>query len=191
MSNTALARRLTAEEFLAWDAGQTLRHEFVAGEVFAMAGAGDAHVTAAGNLYLTLRQHLAGTPCRTFISDMKLRVQAADAFFYPDVMVTCSAVDATSPSSKSEPVLLAEVLSPSTAAYDRGNKFAAYRRIDTLREYLLIDPETRRVELYRLGADGLWVLHPAEPNTNVQLESVKLLLTAAALWDEMPQADDA
>ncbi len=190
MSNTALAHRLTAEEFLAWDAGQMLRHEFVAGEVFAMAGAGDAHVTAALNLAMTLRQHLAGTPCRTFISDMKLRVQAADAFFYPDVMVTCSVVDATSPGSKSEPVLLAEVLSPSTAAYDRGNKFAAYRRIATLREYLLVDPETRRVELYRLGADGLWVLHPAEPDTDVQLDSVKLLLTPAALWAEMPLADD-
>jgi Uma2 family endonuclease len=190
MSNGASTHRLTAEEFLAWDAGQSLRHEFVAGEVFAMAGAGDAHVTVAGNLYLTLRQHLAGTPCRTFISDMKLRVQAADAFFYPDVMVTCSAVDATSPSSKSEPVLLAEVLSPSTAAYDRGNKFAAYRRIATLREYLLVDPETRRVELYRLGTDGLWVLHPAEPDTDVQLDSVELLLTSAALWAEMPQTDD-
>jgi Uma2 family endonuclease len=190
MSNVAVAHRLTAEEFLAWDAGQSLRHEFVAGEVFAMSGAGDAHVTVALNLAMTLRQHLAGTPCRTFISDMKLRVQAADAFFYPDVMVTCSAADATSPSSKSEPVLLAEVLSPSTAAYDRGNKFAAYRRIATLREYLLVDPETRRVELYRLGADGLWVLHPAEPDTDVQLDSVKLLLTPAALWAEMPLADD-
>ncbi len=186
MSNVALAHRITAEEFLAWDAGQTLRHEFVAGEVFAMAGAGDAHVTVALNLAMALRQHLAGTPCRTFISDMKLRVQAADAFFYPDVMVTCSASDATSPSSKSEPVLLAEVLSPSTAAYDRGNKFTAYRRITSLREYLLVDPETRRVELYRLGADGLWVLHPAEPDTDVQLDSVKLLLTSAALWSEMP-----
>ena len=97
---------------------------------------------------------------------------------------------ATSPSSKSEPVLLAEVLSPSTAAYDRGNKFVAYRRIATLREYLQVDPETSRVELYRLGADGLWVLHPAEPDTDVQLDSVKLLLTPAALWAEMPLADN-
>jgi Uma2 family endonuclease len=106
-------------------------------------------------------------------------------------MVICSAVDATSPSSKSEPVLLAEVLSPSTAAYDRSNKFAAYRRIATLREYLLVDPESRRVELYRVGDDGLWVLHPAEPNTNVQLDSVKLLLTPAALWAEMPLTDNS
>jgi Uma2 family endonuclease len=190
MSNAAIAHRLSAEEFLAWDTTQTQRHEFVAGEVFAMAGASEAHVTAALNLAMALRQHLAGTPCRTFITDMKLHVQAADAYFYPDVMVTCSAADASSPNSKSEPVLLAEVLSPGTAAYDRGNKFAAYRRITSLREYLLVDPDTRRVELYRLGPDGLWVLHPAEPDTDVQLDSVKLLLTPAALWAEMPAADN-
>ncbi len=189
MSNTAIAHRLSSEEFLAWDATQTQRHEFVGGDVFAMSGAGEAHVTAAGNLYLTLRQHLAGTPCRTFITDMKLHVQAADAYFYPDVMVTCSAIDAASPNSKSEPLLLAEVLSPSTAAYDRGNKFAAYRRIATLREYLLVDPDTRRADLYRLGSDGLWVLHPAEPGAAIELASVKLQLTSTALWAEMPATD--
>jgi Uma2 family endonuclease len=189
MAHAAVARRLTAEEFLAWDTTQTQRHEFLAGEVFAMAGASEAHVTAAGNLYVTLRQHLAGTPCRTFITDMKLEVQAADAYFYPDVMVTRGAADAASPNMKREPVLLAEVLSPGTSAYDRGNKFAAYRRIATLREYLLVDPDTRRADLYRLGPDGLWVLHPAEPGTVIELASVKLQLTPAALWAEMPATE--
>lgn len=155
-----------------------------------MAGASEAHVTAALNLAMTLRQHLAGTPCRTFITDMKLQVQAADAYFYPDVMVTCSALDAASPNIKREPVLLAEVLCPGTAAYDRGDKFAAYRRIITLREYLLVDPDTRRADLYRLGADGLWVLHPAEPGAEIELASVTLRLTAAALWAEMPATNN-
>jgi Uma2 family endonuclease len=189
MAHAAATRRLTAEEFLAWDATQTQRHEFVAGEVFAMAGASEAHVTAAGNLYLALRQHLAGSPCRTFITDMKLQAHAADAYFYPDVMVTCSAADAASPNLKREPVLLIEVLSTSTAAYDRGDKFASYRRIATLREYLLVDPDTRRADLYRLGADGLWVLHPAEPGTAIDLASVELKLTPTALWAEMPPID--
>ena len=84
---------------------------------------------------------------------------------------------------------MAEVLSPSTAAYDRGNKFAAYRRIATLREYLLVDPDTRRADLYRLGSDGLWVLHPAEPGAAIELASVKLQLTSTALWAEMPATD--
>jgi Uma2 family endonuclease len=187
MSHAAVAHRLSAEEFLAWDATQTQRHEFIAGEVFAMSGASEGHVTAALNLAMTLRQHLAGTSCRTFITDMKL--QAEDAYFYPDVMVTCSAIDAASPALKREPVLLIEVLSPSTAAYDRGDKFAAYRRIATLREYLLVDPDTRRADLYRLGQDGLWVLHPAEPGAVIELASVKLQLTPAALWAEMPATE--
>ena len=129
---------LSAEQFLAWDAGQSLRHEFVRGAIFARAGADERHVTVAGNVAITLRAHLRGTPCRTFISDMKLRVDAADCYFYPDVMVTCSAADATDPLVKREPVLVVEVLSPGTAAYDRGDKFADYRRLASLREYLLI-----------------------------------------------------
>jgi Uma2 family endonuclease len=188
MGHAAAKQPLSAEDFLAWDETQTVRHEFIGGEVFAMAGAGERHATAAGNVYVALRSHLAGTPCRTFITDMKLRVEAANAFFYPDVMVTCSALDATNPLIKREPVLLVEVLSPSTAAYDRGDKFAAYRTLPSLREYLLVDPDTRRCDLYRLGAEGLWVLHPVEPGNGLRLDSVGLDLSAAALWAEVPEA---
>lgn len=180
--------RMSAQDFLAWDETQTVRHEFVGGEVFAMAGAGEAHVTVAGNLYVALRQHLAGTPCRTFITDMKLRVEAADAFFYPDVMVSCSAADAADPMVKRDPVLLVEVLSPATAAYDRGDKFAAYRKLPGLREYLLVDTESRRCDLCRRGAEGLWVLHPFEPGQGLRLESVALELPAVQLWAEVPAA---
>lgn len=180
---------LSAADFLAWDAAQTTRHEFVRGEVFAMAGAGERHVTVAGNVYVPLRQHLAGSPCRTFITDMKLRVEAADAYFYPDVMVTCSARDAGDPLVKREPVLLVEVLSPATAAFDRGDKFAAYRSLDTLREVLLVDPDLRRCDLFRRQAvDGgeAWVLHPSEAGAGVELVSVGLAVTADALWAEVP-----
>lgn len=179
---------MSAQDFLTWDATQTVRHEFVAGEVFAMAGAGEAHVTAALNVAMALRQHLAGTPCRTFITDMKLRVEAADAFFYPDVMVCCSAADAADPMVKRDPVLLVEVLSPATAACDRGDKFAAYRKLPGLREYLLVDADTRRCDLYRKGGDGLWVLHPFDPGQALRLESVALDLPAAQLWAEVPGA---
>jgi Uma2 family endonuclease len=186
MGYSAAKLAMTGQDFLAWDALQTVRHEFVGGEVFAMAGAGEAHVTVAGNLYVALRQHLRGSPCRTYITDMKLRVEAADAYFYPDVMVTCSAADSADPLVKREPLLLVEVLSPATAAYDRGDKFAAYRRLATLREYLLVDTDSRRCDLYRKGADGLWVLHPSEPGQAVLLATVELELGPAALWAEVP-----
>lgn len=177
--------RMTAEEFLAWDATQTVKHEFVRGEVFAMAGGEDNNNTVAGNLYLALRQHLRGTPCRVFTSDVKLRVDAADCFFYPDLMVTCSAADAAQRLIKREPLLVVEVLSPSTAAFDRGDKFADYRLLPTLAEYLLVDVRSRRCDLYRKGADGLWVLHPSDAGQPVQLASVALEINAEALWADV------
>lgn len=189
MGHAALNLPLSAADFLAWDATQTTRHEYVRGEVFAMAGAGERHVTVALNVAMALRQHLAGSPCRTFITDMKLRVDAADAYFYPDVMVTCSARDARDPLVKREPVLLVEVLSPTTAAFDRGDKFAAYRSLDSLREVLLVDPDLRRCDLFRrqvLDGGEAWVLHPTAPGAGLELASVGLTLAAEALWAEVP-----
>jgi Uma2 family endonuclease len=190
MGQAALQMPMSAAEFLAWDALQTVKHEFVQGEVFAMAGASKAHVAVTLNVAMALRKHLRGSPCSTFITDMKLQVEAADAFFYPDVMVTCSAADAADLLVVREPTLLVEVLSPTTAAYDRGAKFAAYRRLPSLREVVLIDPDSRRCDVFRKGADaaGLWVLHPFEPGQAVHLASVALDLGADVLWDEVPAA---
>ncbi len=117
-----------------------------------------------------------------------MRVEANNAYYYPDVMVTCSASDAQDPLIQREPTLLVEVLSPSTASYDHGGKFHAYRTLPTLREYLLIDPSKRHSDLYRLGSEGPWVLHPAAPTDSVHLASVELTISAEALWDEVPQA---
>ena len=178
-------RRMTADEFLAWDAGQSVKHEFLRGEVFAMAGGEDRNDTVAGNLYIVLRRHLAGSGCRVFGSDVKLRVEAEDCFFYPDLMVTCSAADATDRLVKREPVLVVEVLSPSTAAFDRGEKFAAYRRLPSLAEFLLVDIDARRCELFRKGADGLWVLHPTQGEEPLQLASLGLTVEAEALWADL------
>ena len=160
MGEAAQKTIFSAAGYLAWESAQLDRHEFLDGEVFAMAGAEDRHVTVAGTLYIALRQHLSASPCRTFMSDMRLHVAAANSYFYPDVLVTCTALDLASSMVKSEPKLIAEVLSPGTAAYDRGLKFSQNRRLASLEEYLLIDLDTRSTDCYRKGADGLWVLHP-------------------------------
>jgi Uma2 family endonuclease len=184
------ARRpaLDAEAFLAWEAGQALRHELVDGEVYAMAGAEERHVTVAGNAYMALRQALAGTPCRTFLTDMKLRPLGADDFFYPDVFVTCAEADRALAQFKREPALIVEVLSPATAAYDRGEKFARYRRMASVREVVFVDVDTRRIDVHRRGADGLVVLHAFEPGEDVVLASVGATLAAAVLVAEVPEA---
>lgn len=185
MGQPAFRQRFTAQDYLAWEAAQTERHEYVGGEVFAMAGADDRHVTIALNVAMALRGHLDGSRCRTYISDMRLHVAAADAYFYPDVMVTCGDADRASPLVKSEALLVVEVLSASTAAYDRGAKFGHYRRIPTLREVALIDAETRTADVYRLGADGLWVLHPFARGETVELASVGLAIDADRLYADV------
>lgn len=174
-----------ADDYLAWEATQAERHEFVDGEVFAMAGAEDRHVTVCLNIAMALRQHLRGTPCRTFMSDMKVQADAASSYFYPDVVVTCSAADADSRQIKREPLLIIEVLSPGTEAYDRGEKFQRYRQIPSLAEYALVDIERRRVDVFRKLPDGLWVLHPFDAEVPVILASVDLTIYAETLYAEI------
>lgn len=178
--------RFDAADYLAWEAGQSEKHEYLDGEVFAMAGASDAHVTVALNLAMALRSHLRGSPCSVFISDMKLHVAEDNAFFYPDVFVTCAESDRASSHSKQAPTLVAEVLSPATSAFDRGAKFAAYRKLPSLREYLLIDPERLSVDLFaRDGDSGRWVLHPLEAGHTLELASVGLSLPMEALYQDV------
>lgn len=185
MGPPALQPRMTPEDYLEWEATQLERHDFVDGEVYAMAGADERHVTASMNVAFTLRQHLSGTPCRTFMADMKLRPAEQGNFFYPDVMVTCSQADRADPLVKREPVLIVEVLSPSTAAYDRGDKFAHYRGIAALLEVVFIDLDSRRIDVMRRGPDGLFVLHPFERADDVRLESVDLTMTAEQIFAEV------
>jgi Uma2 family endonuclease len=187
MGRAAQTPLFSAADYLSWEASQPERHEFIDGEVFAMAGAEDRHVTVAGNLYITLRQHLNGTPCRTYMSDMRLHVTAANSYFYPDVLVTCSPLDLASAMVKSEPKLIVEVLSPTTAAYDRGLKFGHYRTLPSLEEYLVVDLDTRASDCYRKGADGLWVLHPFGRGEAMELASVALTVTAAQLFAEVDE----
>ena len=149
--------------YLAWEDQQAEKHEYVAGEVFAMVGARREHVVVAGNIYAALKHRLRGGPCQAYVADLKLRIAAADAFFYPDVMVSCDARDHAADQYLEHPVLVVEVLSDSTAAFDRGNKFAAYRLLPALREYVLIDIDARRVETFRRTPESDWLLHEYLP----------------------------
>jgi Uma2 family endonuclease len=155
---TALPRHtLTGLEYLEWEVLQEYKSEFYAGEIFAQAGASSAHVTVTLNIGTMFHVHLKGKPCRSYVADMKLRVSEVDAFFYPDVMVTCDVRDRETDMYKQYPVLVAEVLSESTAEYDRTFKFACYQKIATLRDYLLISQDVYSVEHFHLNDIGEWV----------------------------------
>lgn len=163
---------LTAEEYLAWENSQPDKHEYLAGEVFAMVGATRKHVTVAVNVLNLLSAHLDNSPYRVYMADMKVRVEAANAFFYPDVFVTCDERDHYAETFMTAPTLIVEVLSESTDGYDRGEKFAAYRKLPSLREYLLIEPERKRIECFRRGEEGSWILREFAPEEPVLLESI-------------------
>jgi Uma2 family endonuclease len=187
MGNALLKADFTLADFLVWEAEQPERHEFLQGETFAMVGARRVHNLLAGNLYVALRQQLRGTPCAVFIETMKLRV-AEDALFYPDVLVTCDPQDLRTESTFTAPTLLAEVLSPPTEGYDRGQKFAQYRRLPSLREYVLISPDTREVLLFRrASADDLFTLHDFTGRDALECASIGCTVPLAALFEGLAE----
>ena len=173
------------ESYLRWEAEQSNKNEYLAGEVFAMVGARREHVVVALTIGAKLREHLKGSRCQTFVSDMKLFVEAVDAYFYPDVMVSCDERDRRADLFVEHPNLLVEVLSDSTAAYDRGEKFAAYRQIASLSEYLLVDIEHRRLELYR-RAEGYWqMMETRDDLPPLTLESVGMSITTQWAFEDL------
>lgn len=184
MSNLAEIPFVSVADYLAGEALSPLKHEYVAGEVFAMAGASEEHVTIAGNLFALLRAHVRGGPCRVYIADMKLRVERAQAFFYPDVFVTCAAADAQRPTAKEEARVVIEVLSESTEAYDRGAKFGSYRELASLQEYVLIDSRRRSVEAFRRHPDG-WILQPVPEDGRLALASLGFECSMDAIYEDV------
>jgi Uma2 family endonuclease len=184
MPNLAEVPFISVEDYLAGEAVSSVKHEYVAGEVFAMAGASDAHVTVAGNLFAMLRAHVRGGPCRVYIADMKLRVELAQSFFYPDVFVTCDPADASEATAKWHPKAIIEVLSEFTEGYDRGGKFAAYRRLPSLEEYVLIDSRTRSVEVFRRHPAG-WVLQPVPDDGRLELLSLGFGCGLDAIYEDV------
>ena len=151
-----------------------------------MAGALDAHITIAGNLFALLRNHVRGSGCRVYISDMKARIESLNRFFYPDIMVTCDNRDQETLGYKRFPCLIIEVLSDSTERFDRGDKFADYQTIETLQEYILINTKKPRVECFRRNQDGFWVLQSyVGEETSFQLHSISFAETMRQLYEDV------
>jgi len=177
-------------DYLIWEHDQPERHEYLAGEVFAMVGVRDRHNVIAGNLYVPLRAHLKGSPCKTYLSDIKLEVSAADSVFYPDLFVTCEAP--SDPLVKRDAVLIVEILSPSTEAYDRGRKFGMYRLLPGLKEYLLIGTDEALVEVYRRTDDDAWLLRTYRSGDTFTLSSIDLQIAVDNVFEDIdfsPPAD--
>jgi len=176
------------EDFLDWERSQSEKHFYFHGEIFAMVGVRQAHAHVTGNLFAALKSTLRGSPCRVFVADMLVKVEAAEAAFYPDIVVSCDERDRTTPYHLAHPKLIVEVLSESTAAFDRGPKFAAFRQLPSLEEYVLIDIDARRVEAYRKNSAGRWELFEFCNAAPVTLASVGATLAAETVYEDVEAA---
>lgn len=153
-------QKLTIEEYLQFEKAAVEKHEYYRGEVFAMSGASNRHNWIFKNLFGNLAHQLKGNPCQPFGPDMRMHILENTLFTYPDISIYCGQPTATSVDEDTviNPTLIIEILSPSTEQYDRGNKFKLYRDIPTLKEYILVDSESIRVEAFRLNENSRWEL---------------------------------
>lgn len=191
MNQRAQNLAIGIEDYLDGELRSEIRHEYVAGSVFAMAGAGEAHNRISLNLAFHLRAATRGTPCGVFMSDMKVRVRSHDAFYYPDVLLTCDPNDRQS-LYKTEPCLVAEVLSPGTELTDRREKLIAYRSLPALKDYLLIAQDHHRVERYQRTADGTWQYDIIEDGTiSIACADLQLQVAMADLYEDVVLAAPA
>jgi Uma2 family endonuclease len=153
--------RFTVAEYLALEAVAEIKHEYIGGDIVAMAGGEPEHNLIAGNVRDVLASALSERPCRIFTSDQRVYVEAVREYFYPDVVVTC--VDpiylAPRPRSLVDPQVIVEVLSDSTERNDRGEKWLAYQTIPALTDYVMVGSTQRKLEHYHRSADGSWTLH--------------------------------
>jgi Uma2 family endonuclease len=177
---------VSPEDYLAGEKVSPIKHEYRQGEIYAMAGASKAHVIITLNVATLLRNHLRGSGCIPYMADMKVRIEAADCYYYPDVAVSCDERDKNAVEDFLRyPRLIVEVLSPTTAAFDRGEKFADYRACESLQEYVLINQSRVGVECFRRNAEGLWVLHPYSPGEEVELASVNFKCAIEAIYEDV------
>jgi Uma2 family endonuclease len=174
MAIAASHLHISIEQYLEAELTAPVKHEYVAGHIYAMVGTSKAHNRIAINLTAALNTHLRGGPCQVFMADVKVYVKNATAFYYPDVVVACDRGD-SDPYVVTKPLLIVEVLSPSTDRIDREEKPHNYRQLDSLEEYILITPETKEAEVHR-RVEALWKVEAYAGEGNIQFASVGLIL---------------
>jgi len=186
----AVARKklYTPEEYLAMDSRSEIRHEFINGEIYDMSGATLKHNQLTLNLVYVLRNALAKKPCSVYATDLRLRIKRANAYTYPDVMIICGKVefDTGRDDVVTNPTVIFEVLSDSTSTYDHTRKFAIYRKLPALQEYVLVDQHRAFVERFQRTEGGLWVYEGYENLEDVlQLQSVEIEIPLQAIYEDM------
>ncbi len=179
---------LTPEQYLEIERKAEYKSEYFGGEMFAMAGAREAHILIVGNVVSQIHSQVRSGPSRVYTSNMRVRVGATGLYTYPDVVVVCGEPRFLDEQRDTllNPTLVVEVLSPTTEAYDRGRKFEHYRSLESLKEYLLIASERIGAELFTRQPSGQWLLTAAtRPEETIELPSVACRVTLADLYEKV------
>jgi Uma2 family endonuclease len=178
--------RWTVEQYLEMERASPVRHEYIDGEVYALAGGTRAHGRLTVNAIIALGVALGAGPCQVYSSDVRVQV-SPERYVYPDLSVSCAAADLGDGGAVflTAPRLVVEVLSTSTEDYDRGGKFDFYRQVASLREYVLVETARRLVEVRRLGEDGGWATRQYGPGETVDLPSLGVRLAVDALYAQV------
>ena len=174
MVEPAAMHRYSYQDYLHLEAYANVKHEFLGGEIFAMAGGTPEHAAVAVNVSTTLNLQLRGRPCRVFSSDLRVRVLETGLATYPDVSVVCDRLerDPEDANTATNPTLLVEVTSPSSEDYDRGPKLGHYQKMPALREIVVVSHRERRVEVHRRDEQGNWSVQAVGPGEIASLESI-------------------
>ena len=177
----------TVEDYLALELSTQQKHEYFQGEVFAMTGASFAHTVVAGNVGGELRLQLKGKPCRVASADLRVRAGDSGLYTYPDVVVVCGPPKLEQPGDTlTNPVVIIEVLSEATEAYDRGRKFELYQSIDSLTDYLLVAQDTPRIEHFQRQSGGQWIYTLANRlDASVAIASIGCELKLAEVYEKV------
>jgi Uma2 family endonuclease len=173
---------LPPDQYLEMELTSPVKHEYIAGSIYAMTGSSDTHNLIALNLAMILRDHLKGTPCRVFMADVKVRIESANVFYYPDLMVSCE-----SPRNRyyrEQPILIVEVLSTSTANFDARAKRDDYQKLESLREYVLVSQECMDVRVYR-RVESKWELSIYTDHSAIPLNSVELEIPIERIYEDV------
>lgn len=183
-------RRFSFRDYVRLEEYSNVRHEFLDGVIYAMAGGTPEHAALAARIIRKLGAKLEGSSCEVFTSDLRVRVAATGLATYPDVAVVCGGLqtDPEDPSTVLNPILLVEMLSDSTVEYDRGEKLDHYRKVDSLREVLLVSHRTPAIELWRRDEAGVWSSETAGEGERVMLHSVGCELSIDDLYRNLPDA---
>ncbi|MFI5299659.1 MAG: Uma2 family endonuclease [Polyangiales bacterium] len=191
MSAVSSVSRLSYDAYLALERSSDLKHEFLDGEVWAMAGGTPPHSRVKTDLLAAVSFALRGKPCLEYDSDLKVRVEATRLTTYPDLTVICGPMQRSKidPNAATNPTLLVEVISPSTESWDTGAKFRHYGRIESLREILYIWPDDRAVQLRTRNDDGSWLMRDLKPGEPIVLGSIDVVLEQAQLFGRLDQVE--